>query len=225
MPLDASPLGMLGAFIHGASNYCLSDHKAFPTASSTDNQSYSRFCMSMKKIIRIILEYLRGEPQHIEKLYKRGLKVGKKFNRMGGVIIDPSHCNHIRIGDNVTLAPRVHILAHDASTYLFFGKTRAANVVIGNDVFIGASSIVLPGVKIGNRVIIGAGSVVTKNIPDNSVAVGNPAKVICSVDDYIAKEKAKMNDNNSFVGLDPTIADAREKANAAADKYGEIFVS
>ena len=179
----------------------------------------------MKKLIRKFLEYLRGEPQHIGKLFKRGLTVGKNFNRMGGVIIDPSHCNHITIGNNVTLAPRVHILAHDASTYLFFGKTRAANVVIGNDVFIGASSIVLPGVTIGNRVVIGAGSVVTKNIPDNSVDVGNPARVICSVDDYIAKEKAKMNEHNSFVGLDPTNVTAREVANKAADIYGEIFVS
>lgn len=66
------------------------------------------------KIVRKILEYLRGEPQHLGKLIKRGLKVGKNFHRMGGVIIDPSHCYHITIGDNVTLAPRVHILAHDS---------------------------------------------------------------------------------------------------------------
>ena len=129
-------------------------------------------------IIRKILEYLRGEPQHLDKLIKRGLKIGKNFKRMSGVIIDPSHCYHITIGDNVTLAPRVHILAHDTSTYVYFGKTRAANVTIGNDVFVGASSIILPGVHIGNRVVVGAGSIVTKDIPDDSVAAGNPAKVI-----------------------------------------------
>ena len=166
----------------------------------------------MKKLVRKVLEYLRGEPQHIEKLYKRGLRVGKNFRRMGGVIIDPTHCYHITIGDNVTLAPRVHILAHDASTFIFIGKTRAANVKIGNDVFIGASTIVLPGVTIGNRVVIGAGSVVTKNIPDNSVAVGNPARVICTVDEYLDKIKEKMCSENTFVGID-------------AIQYGEIFVS
>lgn len=181
--------------------------------------------MTVKKLIRKLLEYLRGEPQHLGKLYKRGLKTGKNFHRLGGVIIDPSHCNHITIGDNVTLAPRVHILAHDASTYIFFKKTRAANVTIGNDVFVGASSIILPGVKIGNRVVVGAGSVVTKDIPENSVAAGNPAKVICSVDDYIAREKSKMNEFNTFVALDPAKIEDRNKANAAADKYGEIFVS
>lgn len=178
----------------------------------------------MKKLIRKILEYLRGEPQHIGKLYKRGLRTGKNFKRMGGVIIDPSHCYHITIGDNVVLAPRVHILAHDASTGIFFGKTRAANVVIGNQVFIGAGSIILPGVHIGNRVIIGAGSIVTKDIPDNSVAAGNPAKVICSIDDYLEQEKKKMQPENTFVGIgyDP---DNIAEAVAAAEKYGEIFVS
>ena len=179
----------------------------------------------MKKFFLKILEYLRGEPQHIDKLYKRGLKTGKNFCRMNGVIIDASHCYHITIGDNVTLAPRVHVLAHDASTWQFLGKTRAANVVIGNEAFVGAGSIILPGVTIGNRVVIGAGSVVTKDIPDNSVAVGNPAKVISSLDAYLEKEKAKMRPENTFKGLWWGHPDDIEKAVAAADEYGEIFVS
>lgn len=63
-----------------------------------------------------------------------------------------------------------------------FGK-----VEIGDNVHIGTDSFVLPGVKIGNNVIIGVASVVTKDIPDNSVAVGVPAKVIETIDEY--KEK------------------------------------
>lgn len=179
----------------------------------------------MKKIIKKLLEYLRGEPQHLDKLLKRGLKVGKNFYRGPGVIIDSSHCYHIHIGDNVTLAPHVLIIAHDASTTMFLGKTRAANVTIGNMVFIGAGSIILPGVHIGNRVIIGAGSVVTNNIPDNSVAVGNPAKVICTIDDYLNKEKAKMCPKNSFVGINYHNEEETSKAVETATKYGEIFVS
>lgn len=179
----------------------------------------------MGKLIRKILEYLRGEPQHLDKLIKRGLKIGKNFKRMGGVIIDPSHCYHITIGDNVILAPRVHILAHDSSFGLYTGKTRAANVMIGNDVFVGAGSIILPGVHIGSRVIIGAGSIVTKDIPANSVAAGNPARVICDIDAYLEKEKAKMCAENTFVGLDWEKPEGIKKAIAAADKYGEIFVS
>ena len=140
------------------------------------------------------------------------------------MIIDPSHCYHITIGDNVTLAPRVHILAHDSSTAMFLGKTRAANVTIGNDVFVGAGTIILPGVHIGNRVIIGAGSVVTKDIPDNSVAVGNPCKVVCDVDSYIQKEATKMCPENTFEGIDYYNSEDTAKAVAAAEKYGEIYV-
>lgn len=179
----------------------------------------------MGKLIRKILEYLRGEPQHLDKLLKRGLKVGKNFKRMGGVIIDASHCYHITIGDNVVLAPRVHILAHDSSFGLYTGKTRAANVMIGNDVFVGAGSIILPGVHIGSRVIIGAGSIVTKDVPENSVAAGNPARVISTLDAYLDKESAKMCAENTFVGLDWEKPEGIKKAIAAADKYGEIFVS
>lgn len=179
----------------------------------------------MRELFRKILERLRGEPQNIEKLFKRGLKVGKNFYRGPGVIIDPMHCYHITIGDNVSIAPRTHILAHDASTRTFLGKTRAANVTIGNYVFVGAGSIILPGVHIGNRVILGAGSIVSKDIPDNSVAVGNPAKVICTLDDYLAKEKAKMCPENTFVGLDWEKPEDIATALAASDKYGEIFVS
>lgn len=174
--------------------------------------------------IHRVLNAMRGE-QHLEKFIHRGLTVGKNFHKMGGVIIDPSHCFHITIGDNVTLAPRVHILAHDASTYLFFKKTRAKNVTIGNNVFIGASTIVLPGVNIGNRVIIGAGSVVTKNIPDNVVAVGNPARVICPIDDYLQKERAQMHEENTFNGFDPDIDIVmRNHIVEMASKYGEIFI-
>ena len=117
---------------------------------------------------------------------------------MGQCIIDPSHCWHIRIGDNVTLAPRVHILAHDTSTKLFLGYTKVANVTIGDNVFIGAGTIILPGVTIGNNVVIGAGSVVTKDVESNMVYVGNPAKKNCALSDYLEKEKSAMNDKNSF---------------------------
>ena len=96
------------------------------------------------------------------------------------------------------MAPRAHILAHDASTGLFNGYTKIANVKIGNNVFIGAGAIVLMGVTVGDNVIIGAGSIVIKDIPANSVAAGNPAKVICSLDDYLKKEALEMTEENTF---------------------------
>jgi maltose O-acetyltransferase len=121
-----------------------------------------------------------------------GLQVGKNFNRQPGCIIDYSHCWLITIGDNVTLAPNVHILAHDASTKLFISYTKIGLVQIANNVFVGASSIILPNVKIGSNVIIGAGSIVTKDIPNNSLVVGNPAKIIGSVFTYIEKNDNLM---------------------------------
>lgn len=151
----------------------------------------------MNKIFSRFKAFIQGE-QNLDKLVSRGLVVGKNLTRMRGVIIDPSHCWHISIGDNVVLAPRVHILAHDASTKPFLNYTRVANTRIGDQVFIGAGTIVLPGVTIGNNVVIGAGSVVTKDIPDNSVAIGNPAHIVHSLDVFIDKNKGMMTADNVF---------------------------
>lgn len=143
------------------------------------------------KAIKELINRLRGE-YTTEKLIAMGMKVGKNFGRLNGVILDPSHCWLIEIGDDVTLAPRVHVLCHDASTKMFLNYTKIGRVTIGDRVFIGAESVVLPGVTIGEDVVIGANSTVTHDIPSNSVAVGSPAHVICSLDEYIQKEKDRM---------------------------------
>lgn len=142
-------------------------------------------------LIKEFVYRLRGE-YTTEKLISMGMKVGNNFKRLNGVILDPSHCWLINIGDNVTMAPRVHILCHDASTKTFLNYTKIGRVIIGNNVFIGAESVVLPNVNIGDNVIIGANSTVTKDIPSGSVAVGSPAKVICTIDEYLNKEKEDM---------------------------------
>lgn len=141
--------------------------------------------------LKEIVYRLRGE-YTTEKLISMGMKVGKNFKRLNGVILDPSHCWLIEIGDNVTMAPRVHILCHDASTKQFLDYTKIGRVSIGNNVFIGAETVVLPGVTIGNNVIIGANSTVTHNIPDNTVVAGSPANTICSLDEYLDKEQKRM---------------------------------
>src|SRR6185437_4865608 len=98
-----------------------------------------------------------------------------------------SHYWHISIGDEVTIAPEVQIIAHDASTKRHLGYTRIGKIDIGNRVFIGAGSILLPGISIGENSIIGAGSVVVCSIPANVVAAGNPAKVICSLASFLER--------------------------------------
>lgn len=147
--------------------------------------------------IKELVYRLRGE-YTTEKLINSGMKVGSEFKRMSGVILDPSHCWLIEIGNNVTMAPRVHILCHDASTKQFLGYTKIGRVTIGNNVFIGAGTIVLPGVTIGNNVIIGANSTVTHDIPDNTVVAGAPARVIYSLEEYLDKEKSRMQSSNIY---------------------------
>jgi maltose O-acetyltransferase len=151
-----------------------------------------RKIMPLEKILRKIYRrvFCRNP---IQNYIDKGLVVGKNFYIGDEVIIDSSHIWHIEIGDDVTLAPRVHILAHDASTKMHLNYTRIGKVKIGNRVFIGASSIILPGVTIGNNVIIGAGSLVSRDIPDGNVAVGNPAKPICTIDDFLSKKRDEMN--------------------------------
>lgn len=142
-------------------------------------------------LIKELLYRLRGD-YTTEKLISMGMKVGTNFNRLHGVILDPGHCWLIEIGNNVTMAPRVHILCHDASTKQFLGYTKIGRVSIGDNVFIGAESVVLPGVTVGSNVIIGANSTVTHDIPDNTVVAGSPARVICSLAEYLDKERTRM---------------------------------
>lgn len=146
---------------------------------------------ALKRIGRRLIFRLRAD-YTTEQLVEMGLVVGDNFLRMHGAIIDPSHCWHIHIGNNVTLAPRVHILAHDASLCHHLGYAKIGNVVIGDNVFIGAETVVLPGVTIGNNCIIGANSTVSRNIPAGSVAVGSPARVVCKVSDYVERNKKLM---------------------------------
>lgn len=176
--------------------------------------------------IKEIIYRIRGE-YTTEKLIKMGLKVGMNFKRLNGVILDPSHCWLISIGDNVTMAPRVHILAHDASTKTFLDYTKIGCVNIGDNVFVGAESIVLPGITIGNNVIIGANSTVTHNIPDNSVAVGSPAKVICSLDEYLTKEKSRMKssiiyDDDFTLGGNISDEKKQQQSNELKDRIGYV---
>jgi maltose O-acetyltransferase len=86
----------------------------------------------------------------------------------------------ITIGDNVFFGPGVHVYTatHPLDAEARRTVENSKPVSIGNDCWIGGNTVICPGVTIGNGVTIGAGSVVTKDIPDNTLAVGNPAKVI-----------------------------------------------
>lgn len=146
--------------------------------------------MNFINTIRNLFKKTSPEKDHMDYCFKQGFTAGKNFSYNGGFPIDGNYPWLISVGDNVTLSTGVKILAHDASTAKIDGvHTKLGSVKIGNNVFIGYNSIVLCNVRIGDNVIIGAGSVVTHDIPSNSVYAGNPAKFICSFEDYSNKHQ------------------------------------
>ena len=100
----------------------------------------------------------------------------------------------IEIGENVQITEGVTILTHGYDWSVLKGVYgeilgSSGKVKIGNNVFIGMKTTILKGVTVGNNVIIGANSLVNKNIPDNCVVGGNPARIIMSIEDYYKKRK------------------------------------
>lgn len=105
-----------------------------------------------------------------------GTQIGRDF-----VI---SSINEISIGSNCLFSYRVSVFDHDHKVTnirlhpMKSGLTKGKKIIIGNDCFIGANTVITKGVKLGNHCIVGANSVVTKTFPDNSIIAGNPAKMI-----------------------------------------------
>ena len=130
----------------------------------------------MKRFIKRLYYRLRSN-YTTEDLIKRGLKVGSNFKRMHDTIIDPSHCWHIQIGDNV---------------------------------------------------IIGANSTITKNIPSNVVLAGAPAKIICSLEDYLQRNKELMNHrpiyNEKYTERNPSFDNCMREQMFESCKDGVGFV-
>ena len=152
---------------------------------------------------------------YIKYLRKKGIQIGDnvKFYNPASNTIDLTRPYLITIGDKVKITHGVAILTHGFDWCVLrecykrpFGS--AGKVAIGNNIFLGMNTIVLKGVSIGDNVIIGAGSVVTSDIPCNSVAAGNPAKVICSLEKYYEKRCAQE------------LSEAAEKAKMILERLG-----
>lgn len=133
----------------------------------------------------------------IQKYQKLGLKVGRNCDFVS--IPDFSSEPYlISIGNNTTISYECAFITHDASTRVIrvlpppIGNPETSmygTISIGNNCFIGARTTILPNVTIGDNCIIGACSLVNRDIPSNSVAAGNPCRVICTLDEYINKHK------------------------------------
>jgi acetyltransferase-like isoleucine patch superfamily enzyme len=131
----------------------------------------------------------------IKRLINNGLKIGKDTD----IFTSPSNFGSepylIKIGDHCTIAADVRFITHDGGTRVFRFNTGYGNlnkygkIEIKDNCMIGIGSIILPNVTIGPNTVIGAGSVVTRDIPHDVCACGNPAKAMCSLDEYIEKTK------------------------------------
>lgn len=153
-----------------------------------------------------------------------GVKIGDNCSILGTTSPFGSEPYLISIGNHVRINNGVQFVTHDGSVWVLrelakkgilpkeIEKSDLFGVItVGNNVQIGSNAMILPNVCIGNNVIIGAGSIVTKDIPDNSVAVGIPARVIESIDDYYEKNKSLFEYTKGMV--------ESEKRNYLTQKY------
>lgn len=145
--------------------------------SSTEEQREYRVQL-LKELFKKTGENISIEPP-FRCDYGGNITVGENFYaNFDCIILD---VNEVVIGDNVLFAPRVcvYTAGHPIDAEIRnSGVEFGFKVVIGNNVWIGGSTVINPGVTIGNNVVIGSGSVVTKDIPDGVVAAGNPCRVI-----------------------------------------------
>ena len=153
--------------------------------------------MLKKYLKRLLFGYKADSEIYIRHLRKKGMRIGE-----GTYLFDPrrSFIDETRpwmveIGKNVQITRGVTILTHGYDWSVLKGVYgcvlgSCGNVIVGDNVFIGMNSILLKGAFIGENTIIGAGSVVTGPIPPGCVAAGNPARVICTLEDYLQKRRA-----------------------------------
>lgn len=129
-------------------------------------------------------------------LIKQGAKIGKGTRILSKISSFTPEPYLIEIGENCLISTEVVLMTHDGGIKVlddlkYFEKraVKLGTIKIGNNCFIGSRSTIMPGVKIGDNCIVGLGAIVTKDVPDNSVVVGVPAKRILSIEEYYEKNK------------------------------------
>ncbi|MGE0352568.1 MAG: acyltransferase [Gemmatimonadales bacterium] len=161
------------------------------------------------------------------RLRSLGMQIGQRVNLPASTWIDTSHCFLISIGDDCGFGPDCLILAHDAQMDEYLDAARIGRVVIHESCHIGARTAILAGVEIGPRTIVGANSVVSRSLPADSVCAGNPARVICGLEEYLQKHRERMKSRPCFEYLDYDIrvlTPERRKELLAAVADGDAYI-
>ena len=155
--------------------------------------------------------------EYVDYLRKQGIRVGENvnFRYPAHTMIDITLPCLVEFGDNLDINDHFSVLTHDFGTFVFRDLYKdfinsSGKVKIGNNIVFGRNVTILKGVTIGDNCIIGAGSIVSNSIPPYSVAVGSPAKVVCSIEEYYKKRKSR------------SVAEAIEYAHELAKSKGGV---
>lgn len=166
-------------------------------------------------IKKLLYRERRDSKTFVEYLRRKGVQIGEGtvFFSPSTIVVDDNRPYLVKIGSRCKITAGVTILAHDYSisvlrpTFHFITNDSTAQTVIGDNCFLGIRSVIMGGVKLGNNVIVATGAVVTKDVPDNSVVAGVPAKVISTLEDFYKRKKASQ------------IEDAFQLANIIRQEY------
>ena len=171
--------------------------------------------MKFSKALRKLRILVGGTNFLLNDLKKRGANIGKniKIHGPSSVVLDDTRPYLLEIGDYTNITHGATILTHDYSKCVLrevYGQWigEGAKTVIGKNCFIGVNSTILMGARIGDNTIVGAGSVVHGVIPSNVVVAGNPAKVVCTLEEYYNKRKER------------TVEEARNCAKIFYQRFG-----
>lgn len=195
----------------------------------------------LKKIRQKYAEYKGGEI-YINYLREQGIKIGTQchIGKPSTIAIDSTRPYLVEIGNNVRMNNGFTLLTHDFATSVITNKygeflPSSGKVKIGNNVYFAQKCTVMKGVTIGDNCIVGYGSLITKDIPDNSVVAGSPARVICTLEEYYEKRKIKaleeslalVNEIEKYYKRNPLPTDFREEfvyfvSGNEVDKYPEL---